>query len=112
METPLKNFKNKKEQKNFSYIKKMFWALSPSMTNKNKSIKSSLKSQNIINYSFYPQISNLTNSFLFKNKKKIKKRNSTETIISKIKYLIHMNQKKALFIVKNCSKKIKLIIII
>ena len=108
METPLKNFKNKKEQKNFSYIKKMFWALSPSMTNKNKSIKSSLKSQNIINYSFYPQISNLTNSFLFKNKKKIKKRNSTETIISKIKYLNSYESKEGIIYCKKLFQKNKI----
>ena len=84
METPLKNFRNKKEQKNLSDLKKIFWVLSPINSNKNKVIKSSFTSQKKVNYSFYPS---LTNSFLFKNKKKIKKRNSTETIFSKIKYL-------------------------
>ena len=108
METPLKNFKNKKEQKNLSYLKKMFWVLSPVNSNKKELIKSSFTSQKIGNYSFYPQISNLTNSFLFKNKKKIKKRNSTETIISKIKYLNSYESKEGIIYCKKLFQKNKI----
>ena len=56
-------------------------------------------------YSFYPS---LTNSFLFKNKKKIKKRNSTEAIASKIKYLNSYEPKEGIIYCKKLFQKNKI----
>ena len=108
METPLRKSNNLKEIVKSNYKRKfLYLALSPISQSKTKTRnKSLLKSIKDSYLSASPEISILKKSFLFsQNIKRIEKRNSTSTSLSKIKLFNQFDNKESIIYNKKLIKK-------
>ena len=108
METPLRKSNNLKEIVKSNYKRKfLYLALSPLSQSKTKTRnKSLLKSIKDSYLSASPEISILKKSFLFsQNIKRIEKRNSTSTSLSKIKLFNQFDNKESIIYNKKLIKK-------